>query len=344
MTISSTAGGVCILPRLEGLGGPASFRARLVAGLHQRGVPIVSAPSDPHCKVILVIGGTSRMDELWRAQRRGVRIVQRLNGMNWIHRRRFTGVRHFLRSEWNNFVLATIRRSLAQHVVYQSNFARTWWQTVYKSVSASNTVIYNGVDLQAFSPEGTQQRLNGSYRLLLVEGRLGGGNEQGLENAFHLARRLNEIMDQSVELMVVGDVPARLQGRYERLAPGLINWRGVVKRDQIPEIDRSANVLFSADLNAACPNSVIEALACGLPVVSYATGALPELIEGDSGLVVPWGSNYWRLEPPDIPILADAARQILTQPERFRQAARARAEAAFGLEKMVERYLEAFFA
>jgi glycosyltransferase involved in cell wall biosynthesis len=333
--------GICILPRVEGLGGPASFRARLVAGLKERRVPVVKDPRDPLCRSILVIGGTRRILELSQAQRRGARIVQRLNGMNWIHRRRFTGVRHFLRSEWNNLVLSLIRRYLAGRIVYQSNFARTWWQTIYRKVAAPSTVIYNGVDLDQFSPNGAGQPPEDRYRVLLVEGHLGGGNEDGLRNAVGLARLLNERMDRRVELMVVGDVPQRVKALFAHEQPGMITWAGVVQREQIAEIDRSAHVLFSADLNAACPNSVIEALACGLPVVSFATGSLPELIESEAGLVVPWGSNFWKLEPPDLPGLADAAQRIFKEQAYFRAAARRRAEEAFGLDRMVERYLEA---
>ena len=332
---------ICILPKVQGLGGPASFRARLMAGLQARNIKTTQDVSDPDCAALLVIGGISRMDILVRVRRRGIRVVQRLNGMNWIHRRRFTGVRHFLRSEWNNWVLATIRRSLADRIVYQSNFARTWWQTVYRSVRAPSSVIYNGVDLEQFSPVGPRSLPEGHERLLLVEGRLGGGNEQGLENAVMLARRLNEMLDRRVELMVVGEVPAGLARFYEQHNPGLVNWRGVVQRDQIAEIDRSAHLLFSADLNAACPNSVIEAMACGLPVVSYATGSLPELIEGDAGLAVPWGSNFWKLEPPNIEPLAEAAARILREQTYFRGKARARAEAAFPLSQMVDGYLQA---
>jgi glycosyltransferase involved in cell wall biosynthesis len=94
----------------------------------------------------------------------------------------------------------------------------------------------------------------------------------------------------------------------------------MISADRIPLIDRSAHVLFSADLNAACPNSVIEALACGLPVISYATGSLPEIITGDAGKVVPYGSNYWNLEPPDIDALADAAREVLANQVRLPHA------------------------
>jgi glycosyltransferase involved in cell wall biosynthesis len=334
-------GGVCILPRVEGLGGPASFRARLIAGLKERKVPVLADPQDPLCRAILVIGGTRRLFELQQAHRRRVRIVQRLNGMNWIHRRRFTGVKHFLRSEVNNLLLSWIRRSLADRIVYQSNFSRTWWQTVYKQVAAPSMVVYNGVDLRQFTPEGPGQRPVDHYRVLLVEGHLGGGNEDGLRNAVGLARLLNERVDRPVELMVVGDVPQQVRALFAKEPEGMIHWAGVVQREQIAEIDRSAHVLFSADLNAACPNSVIEALASGLPVVSYATGSLPELIEGDAGLVVPWGSNFWKLEPPDLPMLADAAQRIFKEQDYFRQSARRRAQAAFGLDRMVDRYLEA---
>jgi glycosyltransferase involved in cell wall biosynthesis len=336
-------GTLCILPRLEGLGGPASFRARLGQGLQARGVRVVGDPTEPAVTTLLVIGGTSRLHDVWLARRRGVRVVQRLNGMNWIHRRRFTGVRHFLRSEWNNFILSTIRRSMADRIIYQSDFSRSWWQTVYGGVRPSGSVVYNGIDLKAFHPQGEQQLPVDHFRVLLVEGRLGGGNEMGLENAVRLVHELNSMLPRRVELMVIGDVPARLQADYEKRYSGMITWGGVVKRDQVPVIDRSAHVLFSADLNAACPNSVIEALACGLPVVSYATGSLPELITGDAGQVVPWGSNFWKLEPPDIPILAEAARAVLLNQQRYRPAARARAEETFGLDTMVERYLSVLF-
>jgi glycosyltransferase involved in cell wall biosynthesis len=332
--------GVCILPRVEGLGGPASFRARLVEGLQARQVPVLPAPTDPACQALLVIGGTRKIWELLEARRRGVRIVQRLNGMNWIHRRRYTGVGHFLRSEVNNLILSSIRRYLADRIIYQSSFARDWWQSVYSKAAVPSAVIYNGINLGKFVPDGPHQRPEDRYRVLMVEGHLGGGNEDGLRNGVALTRLLNQRADRPVELVVVGDVPSRLKAASEREIPGLLTWAGVVPRERIPEIDRSAHVLFSADVNAACPNSVIEALACGLPVVSYATGSLPELLEGDAGLVVPWGSNFWKLEPPQLPALADAAQRIFREQAYFRQAARKQAETSFGLDQMVERYLD----
>ncbi len=335
------SGSICILPQLKGLGGPVSFQERLKFGLSQRGFCVHHDPRRPDCAAILVVGGTRHLHELWRARRRGVRIVQRLDGMNWIHRKRRTGLRHALRSEVNNWILATIRRYLADGIVYQSQFSRNWWQTVYGSVKAGGRVIYNGVDLQTCTPDGPADLPQEHFRLLLVEGHLGGGNEPGLSNAIELVHYLNRGQGKPVELMVVGDVPEHLKVYWQRQAPGLVQFAGIVPHERIPYLDRSAHVLFSADLNAACPNSVIEALACGLPVVAFATGALPEILTEECGRVVPYGSNYWKLEPPDIGGLARAVQEILEDDAPYRLAARRHAENTFGLERMVTRYLDA---
>lgn len=333
---------ICLVPRLEGLGGPSSFQARLRTGLAQRGIEVTYDLADPGCSSLLVIGGSARLDQLWWAKRRGLRIVQRLDGMNWVHRLRKTGLRHYLRSEINNTLLRTIRKNLADCIAYQSHFSKTWWERVYGPLSIPDTVIYNGVDLAMFTPAGPGTPPKDCLRLQVVEGHLGGGNEAGLLSAVHLARELTVTHSLPVELAVIGDVPERLRGIEQELPHGRVKWMGILPRQDIPQADRSAHLLFSADINAACPNAVIEALACGLPVVAFDTGALPEMVQGGAGEVVPYGGDVWKLEPPDIPALAAASAQILTNQPSYRAKARQRAEAEFGLDQMVEKYIHVF--
>jgi glycosyltransferase involved in cell wall biosynthesis len=340
---------ICILPRLSGVGGMVSFQARLAEGLSRRGVQVCSRLDDRPYSAVLVIGGTRQVAGLWRARRQGARIVQRLDGMNWLHRLRRTGLRHYLRAEYGNLLLAFIRARLADAVVYQSEFSRSWWERRRGPTGVPNTVVYNGVDLNVFSDLGSQSRPADRFRLLLVEGNLMGGYEAGLEVALELAKRLSErlksakrkIAQQEIELMVVGRVAPEVRRRWEGQSPVPVQWTGLVEGERIPEIDRSAHLLYSADVNPACPNAVIEALACGLPVVAFDTGALPELVIGDAGRLAPYGGDPWRLDPPDVPALAEAALELLADLPHYRQAARARAEAAFGLDSIVDGYLKA---
>jgi Glycosyltransferase len=260
-----------------------------------------------------------------------------LNGMNWVHKQTHTGLRHYLRAEYGNYILRTIRHDLAQRIVYQSHFTEGWWQRECGSIQAPGTVIYNGVDLSQYSPNGAGSRPTDRYRMLLVEGHLGGGYEQGLFTAVKAAELLNQRMDKPVELMVVGEASTALQQQAHSDQIEIL-WRGVVKRGDIPEIDRSAHFLFAADVNAACSNSVIEALACGLPVVGYDTGALPELLANGAGCVAGYGTDPWKLEKPDLFALVDAAQAVLQDLEGYRLAARRQAELNFDIHTIASRY------
>lgn len=330
-----------LVPRLAGLGGMVSFQSRLIHQLEQRSIAWTFELDDPGITSILVIGGTRQLLSLWQARRRGVRIVQRLNGMNWLHKVEPTRMRAALRAELNNRLLNFIRNHLADDIVYQSEFSRHWWEQVFGLTGKPNTVVYNGVDLDTYTPHGPEQPPSEHYRLLLVEGRLTGAYARGLDTAVRLAQMLADQHQLPLELMVVGDVDGNLRRQMLTLAPNVpITWQGIVPRDAIPALDRSAHLLFSADLNAACPNSVIEALACGLPVAAYDTGALGELIQDGAGAVVPYGADYWRLEDPQIAPLAAACKAILLDNLPYRQAARKRAESAFSVNTMVDGYLE----
>ena len=327
---------ICIIPKATNTGGVTSFQAKLTEGLSRRGIQVYYHLAEAPFEAVLITGGVRDLGGLLRARRHGARLVQRLDGINWLHRRLPTGPRHFLRAEYGNHLLALLRARLVTRIVYQSEFVRGWWRERFGSERVPSTVIHNGVDLSTYTPAGEHERPPDRFRLLVVEGSLQGGYENGLETVLRLAGLLAGKFP--LELMVAGRLSTELQSAYRQKSQVPIRWAGLVPRESIPAIDRSAHLLYSADLNAACPNSVIEAMACGLPVAAFATGALPELVTGDAGRLVPYGSNPWKLEKPDMPALANAAAEILGDQPRFRAAARQRAEAAFGLDRMVDLY------
>lgn len=329
---------ICILPKLKGTGGPSSFQAKLISGLSSLGIDAHHDPRTPGTAAVLVIGSTKQLDDLLYAKQNKIHIVQRLDGMNWLHKLQWTGLKHYLRSERLNLQLSLTRRWLADEIVYQSNFTRDWWNTVYGSLRKPSSVIHNGVSLDKFTPKGKDNLPGDFIRLLVVEGSFKGGHERDLFNAVEAANLLSARLDRKVELMIVGNAPEEMRRKAVCTHKAIIRWMGLVPHDEIPELDRSAHLLFPAEINAACPNSVVEALSSGLPVVSYATGSLPELIGEDGGTVVPYGNNYWKLEAPDTNALVEATVDVLDHLPKYRRSARRRAESLFGLDEMVAKY------
>jgi glycosyltransferase involved in cell wall biosynthesis len=329
---------ICILPQLKTTGGPSSFQSKLKAGLAAKGVESHHDISRQDTSALLVIGATADIAALSDARRRGIRIVQRLDGMNWLHKQSATGIRHYLRSERMNLQLALIRRWFADSIVYQSHFTQSWWERVYGPIKKPSTVIHNGVDLKIFNPSGPYSIPKDLISILVVEGSFKGGHDRDLLNAVEFADGLSETLGKKVVLSIAGNVPANLFDKASFKNNLEVKWLGVVPHNQIPELDRNAHLLFPAEINAACPNSVVEALACGLPVCGYATGSIPELVGEDGGAVIPYGSDYWKLEPPHKENLVKAAITILDNLPRYRLCARKRAEEQFSLEMMVEKY------
>lgn len=103
-------------------------------------------------------------------------------------------------------------------------------------------------------------------------------------------------------------------------------------RRNVADVINAADVVVMASLNEGLPLAVLEAMACGKPVVATTVGGVPEAVEhGLTGLLIP---------PNDPRALADAVTEILRDPELTRQmgrAARCRIEARYSLPVFVAR-------
>lgn len=159
-------------------------------------------------------------------------------------------------------------------------------------------LIYNGVDLERFSPGEADASVRRSLgvpeegRLLTVVARV-----RGEKNHACLVRAL-------VALQRQGRLPADLHGRFvgrladESLAHRLrADLRGAGlgerftfcgPRSDIPQVLRASDLLVLPSLYEGCPNAVQEAMACGLPVIASAVSDNALLVkDGDSGRLFP---------------------------------------------------------
>ena len=129
-------------------------------------------------------------------------------------------------------------------------------------------VIPNGVDAEFFRPGAARSKVSGSnspLRILFV------GRFQQQKNLGFLLRQLAKLPSGSFELHLVGDGPQKkcLEHLAEQLGINKsIIWYGWIPRATLPKVYQSVDCLVNPSLYEGMPNVVLEAMACGLPVIA----------------------------------------------------------------------------
>ncbi|MDA9993940.1 glycosyltransferase family 4 protein [Burkholderiales bacterium] len=318
-------------------GGPGSFQERMEIALKLRGDQVVYPEDELLPEVILVVGGTSQLRWLSRCKRQGSRVVHRLDGLNWRHRVEKTGVSHWMISEIRNKLMRYVRDKLADDVVYQSQFVMNWWHDKFGSALGREHIIYNAVDVKEFRPY-TGQR-TGLPILVSVEGVIQ-GDAATLEMVKHLSQQL--IVSGRVQsLRMYGHLEPRAEELFGSI-PG-VEMCGAVPRDKIPGRLRDCDIFVNLEINPPCPNSVIEAMATGLPILGYDTGSLNELV-GMGGYLAEYSTDPWKLGQPSKNYLTEAANKVLLSREHLSYHARRIACERFSLNDMVQKYTDILIA
>jgi glycosyltransferase involved in cell wall biosynthesis len=97
---------------------------------------------------------------------------------------------------------------------------------------------------------------------------------------------------------------------------------------------------------------MIEAMACGTPVVAYARGSVPEVIkDGETGFIINSSENdirgNWIVKKTGIDGLCEAVEKIYSMPQeqyhQMRRNCRAHVEKRFTIERMIEEYVRIYY-
>lgn len=330
---------VCIPMRPSEVGGPSMFFRKLENGLKKRNIRVTSNLEETGLDAVLVINGTRQLNKLLRCKKRGIRIVHRLGVPNFIHRQIPVGWRNFLLAEIRNIMMRFIRRQLADHVIYQSHFVEKRWNKFYGPASVGSSVIYNGVNLSAFNPEGAKYKSKAEICIISVEGTQGA---DPFDTAINLGNEL-EKLGINFEMLVLGK-----PWRYAKIRlsePAFMNFLGFVPNTELPFFYRGSTFFISTDTIAGCPNSVLESLACGTPVLGYDAGPLPEMVEPFAGQCVDCVGDPLRGQSPaNLKTMVKTALEIVEDRVKYRKGARNLAEKRYGVDAMVGAYVELLFA
>ncbi len=166
------------------------------------------------------------------------------------------------------------------------------------------TVIYQGVDLEKFSPSLSLpgRHFDCMPYVLCVAGTDPTKNVKSLIDAF--SKLPQEIRSQH-HLVLVGDVQKNKELQQCVQESGIAErtiFTGVVSDSQLAEFYQYASVFVFPSLYEGFGLPVLEAMACGCPVIASNTSSLPEVV-GDAGILV---------NPRDREELIDAMTKVLT--------------------------------
>lgn len=322
---------------VQSIGGTSTFAAKFKEGIERRGHQVSFEFSEDYDILFLIAQGP--FEYLLHAKKNNKPIVQRLDG-----------VYYWSVASWKfpffNAKAAYIRHFFTDFTVYQSEYSQYCVNRFLgREANEKSTTIYNGVDLNLFKPSGPRQELrdNPTQKIFFTA------------SAFRRADQIIPIIEavgiyrkkynNNCQLVIAGNFKgkvANVPDQYRHFP--YLRFLGRVNNPDLPAYERAADIFLHTHLNPPCPNNVIEAMACGLPICGVADGGMPELVqEGRNGLLVPAvGDAFWRRRSIDVVAFADNMQKILERRNKYSQMSRRIAEEYFSLDSMIADYANVF--
>jgi len=237
---------------------------------------------------------------------------------------------------WFNRRMASLR-SQADYIFNQSEFSRASAERYLGPSSAPSEIRWNPVDIRMFSPAGSALPQE-PWQMLAA------GTSHALYRTKSAldALRVLRARGRPAHLTIAGEF--RWKGAEAGVRKAMEGIREHVtllpafRQSEAPAIYRRAHVLLHTKFNDPCPTVPIEAMACGVPVVGTHSGGMPELVSGESGLLVPVPSSWTRDHAGEPGDLADAVEHIMENHGAMSRAARAHAARTFDEDCWLDRH------
>jgi sugar transferase (PEP-CTERM/EpsH1 system associated) len=242
-----------------------------------------------------------------------------------------------------------LRRTLTPVVSCFTAVSQDLTQWLVQAVGVTTDKVYhvcNGVDVCRFYPRNGKRPSCVPESFAQDETMVVGtvGRMQRVKDQTTLVQAFNHLFHHHREgrkrlrLVMVGDGPLRGEAQNLLRATGVeaLAWLPG-ERNDIPELMRGFDLFVLPSIAEGISNTILEAMASGLPVIATNVGGYPELVvEAETGTLLP---------PSDPVAMAEAIHSYLKDPaklERHGQAGRKRAVEHFSIEKMVEGYLRVY--
>lgn len=274
---------ISFIEKTKKFGGPGTFQNNLVKTLEQENFNIRYKFENIKTDYFMIIS-SSLKNIFWimKMKIKGSKMIHRIDGAKWQYKYKGDIKEKIISFLQNKCIFLT--QFLADKIIYQSNYVKNLW--THDHLKNKSVVIYNGAEknftLRNFSEDERPT-------LISIEG--------NLCSAFNSLELIKCFKDYEFEIYGEIDQDTYLEqlSKYKN-----VKIKGIVSREKIKEIlgKNKKYIFVSLEIRAACPNSVIEALNFGIPVLGYNSGSMNEIIDEKYGKLIDIDKNF-KINPID---------------------------------------------
>jgi glycosyltransferase involved in cell wall biosynthesis len=260
---------------------------------------------------------------------KGQRIIQRLDGICYPtkHGEAYIGINEPIKEIYTDY---------ATDIVFQSKYSQAQVTTMFGDCKKFS-IITNGVDKAVFYPSSTK-----STELAGIPNFITTGNIRNLDMIEPVILALDELAKtMRFVFTVVGPIKDELKSFLDR---PYVNYLGTKNLFEVAELLRQADIFIYSHLNPPCPNSVLEAISSGLPVVGFDSGAMAELLPFSTELLAPVSEDIFQVYKDFSP--GELKKKLETSVADFQKYKLIALEGSklYGFEQCGENYLKVFRA
>ena len=324
-----------ILDRVDG--GPNRFLKNLITSKLVKDKLSINNWSLKGCSSALVFSGSWGNSFSKVCKYRSIKTILRVDGffvpddsidLDYQHSRKF-------QKRMNKRLALDLKQF--DHIIYQSNFSKEICDKYLFNRKDDFSIISNGTDLDHFKPYGNNN--NDRLKIILVAKYY----PKHLDLALSIFKQIFKHIN--ADMTIVGVMRDGTEGVKDYVEKSLIlnlekpnvSCKSFVKADVLPKLLSSHDIFLHVKVGDWCPNAVIEAMGCGLPVVCPSWGGTKEII-GNAGISA--DGPEWGVDETLIVGLAEAVIKISQDLDFYKKNARKCALEKYSIDDVSSKYLK----
>ncbi len=249
---------------VKGVGGPVTFMKNLKEYLQKVEYPFIDDIKNykDADSIFFPISFNRKILDFFK--KNGLPIIQRLDGV-------YYPSKHGIKYLYFNREIKKDYLRYSDFIIFQSKYSRMECFTMLGEKDKSKyKIIYNGADKNVFFP--VNKNFDKSKIIFAATGSF--RNKDMMEPVVLALDVLKERHD--IEFRVIGPILNEEVRDFTKRP--YIKCLGELNKSEILRQLQKTDILIHCQLNPACPNSVIEAISCGIPVVGFDTGSMKEIL------------------------------------------------------------------